>query len=154
MPTEQLSPSNPYVQRAPELREDLLHRMGGSDRTEAAVKSSLKWLAAHQSSDGRWSSTHFDDDCGECPGTAQVQADVAMTGLATLCFLGADHTHIKDGPYRANVRRAIRWLRKRESSDGDLRNDEESMYSQGIATIALAEAYGMTKDEQLETPVK
>jgi len=153
LPTEQLAPENPYVQRVPEQREDLVRRMGGSDRTEAAVSRALKWLAAHQSSDGRWSSTRFDEQCGECGGAAQVEADVAMTGLSVLCFLGADHTHMQTGPYRDNVRRAIRWLCKRQDADGDLR-DGESMYSHGIATIALAEAYGMTHDEQLHSAVR
>lgn len=153
VPTEQLSPENPYVQRAPEERKDIVQRMGGSERTEAAVNRALKWLAAHQSNDGRWSSTEFDSECGDCEGAAQLQADVAMTGLSVLCFLGADHTHAKDGPYRENVRRAIRWLRKHQEADGDLRNGE-SMYSHGIATIALAEAYGMTRDEELHDAVR
>src|SRR5262249_48312027 len=34
-----------------------------------------------------------------------------------------------------------------------LRNNE-SMYSQGIATIALAEAFGMTRDDALAEPVR
>ncbi len=153
IPTEEKPPENPYVQRAPEQREDLVKQMGGSERTEAAVKNALKWLAAHQSKGGQWSSTGFDANCGECSGAAQLQADVAMTGLAVLCFLGADHTHLKDGPYRENVRRGLRWLRRRQQADGDLRHDE-SMYSQGIATIALAEAYGMTRDAALEDSVR
>ncbi len=153
IPTEEKPPENPYLQRAPEQRQDLVKQMGGSDRTEAAVNKALKWLAAHQSKGGQWSSTDFDANCGECSGAAQLQADVAMTGLAVLCFLGADHTHVKDGPYRENVRRGLRWLRRRQQPDGDLRHDE-SMYSQGIATIALAEAYGMTRDDALAEPVR
>jgi len=153
IPTEEKPPENPYVQRAPEQRQDLVKQMGGSDRTESAVNRALIWLAAHQGKGGQWSSTDFDANCGECSGSAQLQADVAMTGLAVLCFLGADHTHMKDGPYRENVRRGLRWLKRRQQADGDLRRDE-SMYSQGIATIALAEAYGMTRDDSLAEPVR
>ncbi len=36
----------------------------------------------------------------------------------------------------------------RQAPDGDLRG-EETMYSHGIATIALSEAYGMSSDPNL-----
>ena len=67
-----------------------------------------------------------------------------------LAFLGAGHTHTKDGPYQDCVDRALRWLLARQANDGDLRG-EETMYSHGIATIALSEAYGMTKDAALRS---
>jgi hypothetical protein len=139
-------PSNPYAQRAPELRERILEQRGGDPQTEEAVQRALAWLAAHQSDDGRWSSRDFDDACGECGGKASVGADAAVTGLAVLCFLGADHTPAKDGPYRDTVSRAIGWLLAQQADNGDLRHGE-SMYTHAIVTIALAETAGMTKDK-------
>ena len=34
----------------------------------------------------------------------------AATSLALLCFLGAGHTHLKDGPYKNNVDQALKFL--------------------------------------------
>ena len=61
--------------------------------------------------------------------------------------------HTSDGPYQEVVERGLRWMMKTQKPDGGLMTDE-SMYSHGIATIALAEAYGMTKDPALAKPVK
>jgi hypothetical protein len=153
LPTELEAPVNQYVQRAPQQRQSMLERLGGGDDTERAVALALQWLAAHQSADGHWDGRRFDARCGACGGAAGVDADAAMTGLVLLCFMGADHTHMKDGPYRDNVARGVAWLLTRQKPDGDLRG-EETMYSQGIATIALSEAFGMTGDSRLAEPVR
>ncbi|MCH7792585.1 MAG: hypothetical protein IID31_09940 [Planctomycetes bacterium] len=112
----------------------------------------LEWLAMNQSDDGRWSGRDFPhaDDQG---GKASFDFDSALTGLALMAFLGADHTHVENGPYRETVERAIDWLIGRQRPDGDMRFGE-TMYSQGIATIAMAEAYAMTADPRLAEPVR
>lgn len=153
LPAEEKPPENPYVQRFSDQRMDLVERMGGSKETEHAVQSALQWLAAHQSTDGRWSAAGFDRECGQCGGETHIEADHALTGLSLLCFLGAGHTHIKAGPYHDNVDRGLHWLSSRQKADGDLRG-EETMYSHGIATIALSEAYAMTGDRRLFEPVQ
>lgn len=148
MPTETAPPVEAYRQRAAENRLELVKEMGGSEATERAVELALKWLAAHQSADGRWDADYFDDDCGRCGSPAKYDADVATTGLALLCFLAANHTHNKDGPYRDNVQRGLDWLVAQQKATGDMRGNE-TMYSHGIGSIALSEAYGMTRDETL-----
>lgn len=153
LPGETAPPAAAFAHRAPENRDDLLQRMGGSSETERAVAAALNWLARHQSPDGHWDVERFDDDCGRCGGNTDIQANVAETGLAVLCFLGAGHTHTRAGPYQDHVRRAIDWLLARQRDDGDLRGDE-TMYSHGIATIALSEALGMSGDEALRRPVQ
>ena len=153
LPTQTAPPPNPYAQRAPQRREELLEEMGGSAETERAVAMALDWLARHQSRNGRWDGDRFDGRCGQCSGRQRVKCDIALTGLSLLCFTAADHTHVKDGPYRDVVDRALTWLLKQQDDEGGFLR-EESMYSHGIATIALAEAYGMTGDPRLEGPVK
>ena len=153
LPTETTLPPNPYVQRKVEQRKDLVERGGGTEETEKAVVLALKWLAAHQDDDGHWDAQRFDSRCGGCGGTTRIQADVALTGLALLCFLAVDHTHVQQGQYQANVQKGLRWLRNGQASNGDLRNGE-TMYSHAIATIALSEAYGMTADAALAQPVQ
>ena len=153
LPTEVVLPDNAYVQRERDRRLDVAEGMGGSEETEHAVGRALRWLATHQSRDGRWDGDGFDDGCGACGGETDVAVDVALTGLSLLCFLAADHTHTDQGPYRNTVERALNWLISRQKPNGDLRGDE-TMYSHGIATIALAEAYGMSRDSQLREPVR
>jgi hypothetical protein len=153
IPTEQVDPLETFAQRAPEVRSELLERMGGSRETEAAVGRALAWMARHQSADGRWSARGFDDDCGSCDEPATVDADVAMTGMALLCYLGAGHTHMDEGPYREHVRKGIEWLLARQNAAGDMRG-RETMYGQTVATVALCEALSMTGDERLKAPAK
>jgi hypothetical protein len=148
LPTETAPPADVYRQRAAENRLDLVKEKGGSEATERAVELALKWLAAHQSADGRWDADHFDDDCGRCGNPARFDADVATTGLALLCFMAANHTHAHDGPYRSQVQRGLDWLVNQQRESGDLRGNE-TMYSHGIGSIALSEAYGMTHDQAL-----
>ena len=51
------------------------------------------------------------------------------------------------------VQRGLDWLVSRQGSDGDLRG-EETLYSHGIATISLSEAYAITADTSLRDPVE
>jgi len=149
---EESAPENAFVQRSAPNKMELVKRMGGSEATEAAVALALKWLAKHQDKDGYWDIRVYDKRCGGCDGTKAIDANIALTGLATLCFLGAGHTHIYDGPYTDTVEKAIDWLLAQQAANGDLRG-EETMYTQGIASIALAEALAMTGDERLREPV-
>ncbi len=153
LPTETRPPDDPYAQRVAEDRLAIVERMGGSAETERAVADALRWLAAHQSPDGHWDGSRFDERCGSCGGETDAVTNHAQTGLALLAFLGAGYTHTSAGPYRDVVRRGVRWLTERQGADGDLRGDE-TMYSHGIAAIAVSEAFGMTGDTKLADPVR
>jgi len=156
MPTvsdEPVKPIETFAQRSPEVRSEVLEKMGGSVETERAVGLALEWFARHQQDDGRWAGRGFDDACGKCAGAGEVNADAAMTGMVLLCYLGAGHTHQAEGPYRATAERALRWLVSRQASDGDLRRGE-TMYGQTVATVALCEALSMTSDQELAGPAR
>ncbi len=142
-----------YPQRDPERRPEILKEMGGSAETEHAVALALDWLARHQGNDGGWNGNHYDEGCGACPGEQRVKCDVALTGLSLLCFLAADHSPGRPGRYRAVAERGVEWLLARQAPDGSVLEDE-SMYSHGIAVIALSEAYAMTRDERLRAPIE
>lgn len=144
LPPELPQPVEDFAQRAPEQRAELVEKMGGSEETERAVARALEWLRRVQEADGRWSSKN---------NGGEVNADTAMTGMALLCFLSAGHTHTRDGPYRDTVSRAIERLVSRQRADGNLAPDE-TMYGQTIASVALCEAYAMTRDARLARPVK
>lgn len=125
----------------------------GNPGAESAVEKAIAWLAAHQSADGHWDGAAFDAACGGCGGETSRPMNVTLTGLATLAFIGAGHTHAADGPYRDNVQRALSWLKARQQPDGDLRGDE-TMYSHAIGTTALAEALAATRDSSLRDAVR
>jgi hypothetical protein len=129
------------MRRAFEQRTPVIEDLGGTKESELAVARALAYLARNQEPDGRWTKYMRN----RTPGSRD-RHDTAYTALASLCFLGADHTPAKDSPYRQAVSRALEYLLSVQSADGDLRNGAGDMYDQGIAAIALGEAARMTKD--------
>ncbi len=145
-----------YADRIGTRRAAAAAARGGSPETERAVQAALVWLAANQSSDGRWNAARHGAGRGRS-GTGQhdaavgSRADHGVTGLATLAFLGAGNTH-QEGPFAANVARGIRFLAERQRPDGSLAGDAEffaALYCHGMATIAVAECAAMSRDENL-----
>jgi len=132
-------------QRSFEQRQKLLNEMGGSKASEAAVARALVYLARTQQPDGRWTYERGAPLRERRRGRHRV--DVAVTGLALLCFLAADHTPAKDGPYRQTVEKGIEFLLARQGPDGDLRGGGQ-MYGHAIAALAIAEAAIMTGNER------
>lgn len=134
-----------FALRNPRRRERVLERLGGDPETEAAVVRALDWLKQNQESDGRWSVSRSGGEAGH---------DVAGTGLALLCFYGWGGSHREEGPYRDAITSGLRWLLSRVGSEGDLTGGRENgMYDQGAGTLALAEAYGLTRDPDVAAPL-
>jgi len=140
-------------------KRELLERYGGNEDTEKAVAAALKFLAAHQLADGSWSFVHSLACKGQCkdPGTAST-ANAGATGMALMAFLGAGQNHI-DGEYKEVVGNGLGYLIRSMRTTGKAgpswyANADASksggMYTHGIASIAMCEAYGMTKDPQLK----
>jgi hypothetical protein len=75
---------------------------------------------------------------------------MGATGLALLPYLGAGNTQ-RDGPHRLVVKRGVAALVKmmQVTPNGGSFYDGGQMYSHGIATMALCEAYAMTRDRSL-----
>jgi hypothetical protein len=144
--------------RSTATRKALVGILGGTQASEDAVFLALRWLSRHQSPDGRWDVDGFDDGCRGCrnPGF-QTQCDSAVTALALLAFLGQNHTPLnRESPFRRSAALAISWLLRSQQADGSLAGEDSRyvMYSHGIATLALSEAYALTKDPKLREPVE
>ena len=146
------SPSGGGFQgRSGDRRGEMLARGGGNAKSEEAVALGLEWLAIHQQKDGSWRFEMKDGDLCNCRNPGTNGSTTAATGLALLPFLGAGHTH-KQGAYKDVVNDGLYYLTNQmliTPNGGDLR--EGTMYAQGIATIALCEAYAMTGDENMRS---
>jgi hypothetical protein len=69
--------------------------------------------------------------------------------MALLPFLAAGQTHnTTRSPYRATVQKGLNWLIQHQKQDGDLRNGH-NMYTHGLSSIVLCEAYALTNDSRL-----
>jgi len=144
--------------RGGQTKAALKKKYGATEESEQAVAAALKWLAEHQMPDGGWSFNHaVHPNCrGRCRNPGQLaKARNGATGLALLPFLGAGQTH-NSGSYKGTVADGLSFLvralmRKR---DGSLWEDGGQMYSHGLASIALCEAYAMTHDKSLYAPCK
>jgi hypothetical protein len=133
-------------------RKRAIKRFGGSQATESAVEAALRWLARHQEADGHWAAEKWESK-------RDKRASLSMTGLATLAFLGAGYTH-KTGKFRDNVNRAVKWLVSQQHENGGLlgkkgyRYNHWDGYCHSMASMALVEAYGMSKDQKLKEPAQ
>lgn len=104
-------------------------------RTEAAIDRSLDYLASAQQRDGRWG--------GENP--------VAITSLVIIGYMASGHLP-GEGKYGDQIDRGISYLLDSADQSGYLGT---SMYAHGLATLALAEVWGMTdRDDQVKGALK
>jgi len=145
--------------RGGDNRKRLLAAGGGSAGSEKSVAAALRWLAAHQMNDGGWSYNHcLAQGCrGQCSHPGKLaEARNAATAMGLLPFLGAGQTH-QEGKYKNTVRGGLYFLvnqMKLSPQGGSLHEGGGTMYSHGLASIALCEAYGMTKDKGLYKPAQ
>ncbi len=154
---------NQFAGRSGSTRVKMLQEGGGNALSEARVASGLEWLALHQAQDGHWSLHEFNHSARDKPRPAgrvhtcncEVGAtnrnDIAATGFGLLPFLAGGITHkpVKNTQkdYSKTVDGAINWLMGRQAKDGSYSTE---MYSHGIATIAMCEAYGLTSDPRIK----
>ncbi len=129
----------------------------GRDVEREAVDDALDWLARHQSPTGNWDADGFDAQCrtNRCGGLGEAPYDPGVSGLALLAFLGTGETHTA-GPHREVVKRGLGWLRDIQDSEGCIgpRTSGHFQYNHTIATLALAEAYGLTGSKLLREPAQ
>ncbi len=144
--------------RGAAARGNMVKAGGGNDASEAAVAAALKWLALHQRPDGSWSFDHRHGPCKSNPGGLS-EAFNGATGMALLPFLGAGQTH-KEGQYKDTVKGGLAYLIRsiKLKQEGGLATgsltDAGTMYTHGICSIVLCEAYAMTNDRELMAPAQ
>ncbi|NOT31061.1 MAG: hypothetical protein HOP15_11490 [Planctomycetes bacterium] len=146
---------------------------GATTGTEEAVLEGLRWLVRHQNEDGSWGIDTLASHCkGNTPCVAPETQLVphyneGLTGLALLAFLGqgisiGSKIEIVDTAmgkrYSAGevVKKGVRWLLDRQRENGALSDPEApyAMYSQALATMAVCEAYGISRNRELKRPAQ
>lgn len=133
-----------FVGRSAGTRSKLLKEGGGNDASEAAVGKGLAWLARQQKPGGYWEFDPADPK--------QKTKDWATsTGLALLPYLAAGQTHRSGGKYTKNITDGLEFLKRdlNISTGRFAHGSPQYMYGHAISTMALCEAYGMTKDRAL-----
>jgi hypothetical protein len=153
------SVSAPFSGRQGLTKAKLLRREGGTARSEKAVDDGLDWLVRHQRADGAWS-LDVRDQCQVVPCSPhdmRLASDTAATGLALLPLMGAGNIHTVKCKYQEPVRRGLEWLTSHQQLSGDLFTGPPGipyLYSHAIGSMALCEAYGLSRDPSLERPAK
>ena len=143
----------------------MLPNEGGSPGTESAVTAALRWLYFHQDPNGMWDQDGFDKNCDpkkppKCDNpnflsAVSNQHDVGVSALALLAFLGNGHTH-RGGQFGRTVQKGLEWLKSQQQSDGSFGSHiaESWMYNHALATLAICEAYAVTRDPRLQRPAQ
>ncbi|MFH1998386.1 MAG: prenyltransferase/squalene oxidase repeat-containing protein [Planctomycetota bacterium] len=123
----------------------------GSPITQKAVNMALAWLASHQDPEGYWDCDGFsmqdNPEYASSTGKGKPLNDVGCTGLALLAFLGAGSTP-KQGEYRDTVRAGVKYLcniQNPETGCLPAEEGEQFMYNHALGTLALTEAYGLSR---------
>ena len=142
--------------RDADSRAALAAKHGGSAASEAAVERALEWIVRHQFEDGGWRLQFHDGPCdGRCRDEGLMETPNGATSLALLALMGAGYTS-ESGPYQKEVAAGIDFLLGRMRSTnhgGSFREGERGMYAHGLATMALSEAFAMTKRSELTGPI-
>ncbi len=90
---------------------------------------------------------------GRGPGAGDKRYDEGVTALALLAFLGNGHTHRHSTypEFKRAVKKGLDYLKGRQRDDGSVGFDGgETIYNHAIATMALCEAYAISRDFTLK----
>jgi len=112
------------------------------DTTKKATAKALEWLAAKQNQDGSWS------DGGYAHNTA-------ITAFALMAFMSQGHLP-NQGQYGPEVAKGARFLLScSRPEDGYLVGGRGgNMYCHAMATLALAELWGTTNNDEIKPALK
>jgi len=126
---------------------------GGTADSERAVAGAINWLARHQNPDGSWGCTAFtrqckDPSCSAHAAKAGADYPMAATAFGLLPFFAGGQTHKTNGPYSKVILNGLLWMSKNQDPKTG-RLGGGNMYEHGLATIAVCEAYGLSKDQNL-----
>ncbi len=127
--------ADPFGFRSKAERIKALEKYGGDASTEDAVLKALRWFKSIQNPDGSWGMSYRS----------------GITGIVLLAFLGHGETPMSE-EFGKSVSGSIAYLEKQFAANGGSfvqKNFGNEGYEHAIATFAVCEAYGMTRDPKL-----
>ncbi len=127
-------------------KEEALHRGGGGEETEAAVRAGLAYLASLQRPHGGWADPRERHE-------KYGETAVGRSALALLAFLGAGHAPGTDTEYSGLTEDAIEYLMHTQLSRTGHFGRHTAAYSHAIATYALGEAVLMGAGDDVRAAV-
>ena len=136
---------NAYRGRESDTKETMIELSGGTPETQEAVALGLKWLARNQQEDGSWNLK------GPYANGGRHENHEVATAMALLAFQGDGNT-TEAGPYQEEVRKGWYFLLRQQEANGCFYRTgyrTHRYYTQGLATIAVCELYGMTHSPAL-----
>ena len=101
---------------------------------EKAIQGGLDWLLRTQAADGSWGGSY----------------KTASTALGLMAFMVKGNFPERP-PYGAELSKAVGFLLSQSSVDGYMGS---SMYEHGLATLALSEAWGMSRQDEIRDGLK
>ena len=118
-----------------------------------AVEDGQRWLAEHQHADGYWA-----QDVGyKLNANYQVTdynvAHVGVTSLALMSFLAGGHVPGR-GRYGDNIQRGLEFVLSQVTETGFISGNNTRMYSHALATLVLAEIYGMSRRSDVKSALQ
>ncbi|MBX7103064.1 MAG: terpene cyclase/mutase family protein [Gemmataceae bacterium] len=106
------------------------------EATRKATASALQWLGTKQNADGSWSEARFPHN-------------TAITAFALLAYMSQGHLP-GQGPFGPEISKGTRFLLTSGTADGYLVGSRGgNMYCHAMATLALAELWGMSGDQEV-----
>lgn len=105
------------------------------EEVDTAIARALDYIKSQQLPNGAWRAEGHGESTG-------------ITGLAVMAFMAAGHTP-GEGPYAETIDKGIRWVLDHQEPNGMLiaKRSHGPMYDHGIATLMLAECYGMMNEK-------
>ena len=135
-------------------REQKVEYLGSPELYEALDKA-LAWLVEKQRADGSWGHVN----AGVIPRDAELREvqQLEMTCAAVLAFLGDGHSSEKSPlpEYSNAVKQGIDWILDRQISSGQIGPEGKfNVLVHAMATLALAEEFGLTRALHLREPLR
>jgi hypothetical protein len=129
----------------------------GSEELYEALDASLAWLRRQQLQDGSWGYVDVADP-RFIPQDIELQEvqKLELTSAAVLALLGDGHSsEVSPLGYEGNVRRAIDWILSKQRPSGQIGPEAKgNVQIHAMATLALAEEFGMTRAYRLREPLR